>query len=113
MTYLPVSAIPVPADKTRRGGFTLIELLAVIAVIGILAALLLPALARVRERAEGVFCLNNTRQLGLAWQLYADDFAGRLPYNLGGSGPNGVSPLRTNLNWGNNVLTWELEADNK
>jgi len=112
MTNLCESETPVPGDEGRRGGFTLIELLVVIAVIGILAALLLPALAGARERGRGVFCMNNTRQLGLAWQLYADEHDGRLPYNLGGSGPNGVSPIRTNLNWVNNVLTWELDPDN-
>jgi len=89
-------------------GFTLIELLVVIAVIGILAALLLPALARSRERARGIICLNNTKQLTLAWQLYADDNAGVLPYNIGMYG----SSYRTNLNWVNNVMTWDLSSDN-
>ncbi len=112
MTILPFSRTPAPADRTRLGGFTLLELLVVIAIIGILASLLLPTLARAKARANGLFCLNNTRQLCLGWQLYADDHQDRLPYNLGGSGPNGVSPIRTNLNWVNNVLTWELDPDN-
>ena len=80
----------------------------VIAVIAILAALLLPALSKARERVEGVSCLNNTRQLALAWQLYADDHEGFLPYNLGMNG----SSLRTNINWVNNVMTWDLSSDN-
>lgn len=95
-----------------RRGFTLIELLVVIAVLAILAALLLPALRRASERAQGVYCLGNTRQLGLAWQLYADDHGERLPYNMGAYGGRSTMTLRTNLNWVNNVMTWELDSDN-
>lgn len=100
--------MPKFANKARQPGFTLIELLVVIAVIAILAALLLPALSKARDRAEGISCLNNTRQLTLAWQIYADDFSGLLPYNLGMNG----SSFRTNLNWVNNVMTWDLSPDN-
>ena len=88
--------------------FTLLELLAVIAIIAILAAILLPALASARERSRGIYCLNNTRQLTLAWLLYADDHEGLLPYNLVMAGTS----LRTNLNWVNNVMTWDLSSDN-
>jgi prepilin-type N-terminal cleavage/methylation domain-containing protein/prepilin-type processing-associated H-X9-DG protein len=60
--------------------FTLIELLVVIAVIAILAALLLPTLGRAKARSQGVYCLNNTRQLLLAWRMYVDDNRDELPF---------------------------------
>lgn len=71
--------LSVPMHGAHRRGFTLIELLVVIAIIAILAAILFPVFASAREAARRTACLSNTKQLGLAALLYAQDYDERLP----------------------------------
>jgi prepilin-type N-terminal cleavage/methylation domain-containing protein/prepilin-type processing-associated H-X9-DG protein len=86
------------AGRTESGdsdqaGFTLIELLVVIAIIAILAAMLLPTLARARQRAQAIQCLSNNRQLAIAWTMYAGDNDDSMVPNRG---LNGQSPILVN-----------------
>jgi prepilin-type N-terminal cleavage/methylation domain-containing protein len=80
------------------GGFTLIELLVVMAIISILASMLLPTLSRGKERARETQCLNNLRQIGLASQLYWDDYGMVFSFVSGGCDPL-PGCLATNHGW--------------
>ncbi len=100
------------------GGFTLIELLVVIAIIAILAAMLLPALSKAKAKTQGIYCLNNGRQISLAWRMYAEDSRERICYaSDNGAGPadpvNKFSWTMTHMdndpnNRGNWDFNWEL-----
>src|SRR5437762_6167573 len=90
--------------RTLRKGFTLIELLVVIAIIAILAAMLLPALARAKCKGLGISCMNNTRQVALAWITYTMDNNDTFPD--GKKPPNGSPPAA------DGIMDWFASPDN-
>jgi prepilin-type N-terminal cleavage/methylation domain-containing protein len=92
---LPILSRP---NSCARAGFTLIELLVVIAIIAILAGMLLPALGAAKQKGQGIKCLNNLKQMQMAWTLYAGDHGEKLVYNMTGTATNNswaVGDLRT------------------
>lgn len=110
----PAGLLPAPGMSNRRVGaihgptgraFTLIELLVVIAIIAILAGMLLPALSKAKAKGQGILCMNNTRQLTLAWLSYAQDNNDRLVYNQ-------PSTATDTNNWAGNVMSWGADPQN-
>ena len=93
-------------------GFTLIELLVVIAIIAILAAMLLPALAAAKKKAQGISCLSNYKQLTLSWIMYSNDNAENMPYN----GDRNATGVQSTPSWvyssQSDYMTWALDAYN-
>jgi prepilin-type N-terminal cleavage/methylation domain-containing protein/prepilin-type processing-associated H-X9-DG protein len=99
--------LPAQSRRIRNGGFTLIELLVVIAVIAILAGLLLPVLAKAKGQAQKIACLNNMKQLQLAWQMYAGEHDDRIAPNdsRAGNGDNPYTP-----SWVAGAMCYETQS---
>ena len=103
------------ANPRPRGGFTLIELLVVIAIIAILAGMLLPSLGKAKQKAQGIQCMSNHRQLTLAWRMYAEDNNDRLVFASHSGDPknplNAFAWTQTEMTYGPDPKNWDINAD--
>src|SRR5208283_571308 len=107
----------VPGEAKLIRAFTLVELLVVIALIALLASLLLPVLSQAKAHSLAIACGNNSKQLGVAWRLYADDNGGKLVNNDVFNGWTVLAPPQTGQpiespNWVYGIMDWSASPDN-
>ena len=108
LTSAATSSRPRSSNSTANLAFTLTELLVVLGTLALLVATVLPVFAHTRPNAQGFQCLNNHRQLMVAWHLYAADFGDRVPNNFTIADTQIAISSRQFDSWVNNVMTWSV-----
>ena len=108
----PAGRRAILGQPRTRIGFTLIELLVVIAIIAILAALILPALARAKSKAQRTYCMNNLRQIGIHMQLYTDDNRDFFPAHRNQGVDSTDSTISLTNWWGTTIIGYNQAQSN-